>query len=123
MTNKWKDIGTLLLEYGLITDNDLKEGVKLQKETGLRLGEALAKLGKISMEDIDWVLSKQLDIPFVIVEDITPNYDLLSRFRKEFLIETRYSLSMKQTTGYQLWQRTRLINPLSPLSRNLSVKR
>jgi len=89
MSNKWKDIGTLLLEYGLIIDKDLKEGIKLQKETGLRLGEALVKLGKISMEDIDWVLSKQLDIPFVIVEDITPNYELLSRFHKEFLIENK----------------------------------
>jgi hypothetical protein len=89
MSNKWKDIGTLLLEYGLMTDNDLKEGIKLQKETGLRLGEALVKLGKVSMEDIDWVLSKQLDIPFVIVEDITPNCELLSRFPKEFLIENK----------------------------------
>jgi hypothetical protein len=83
MSNTWKDIGTLLLEYGLIAEKDLTEGVKLQKETGLRLGEALVQLGKISMEDIDWVLSKQLDIPFVIVEDISPNYELLNKFQKD----------------------------------------
>ena len=87
--SKWKDLGTLLLEYGLISNSDIKEGLKLQKETGLRLGEALAKLGKISMEDIEWVLSKQLDVPFVIVEDITVNMDLLYRFQKEFLIDNR----------------------------------
>jgi len=89
MSDKWKDLGTLLLEFGLLTDNDLEEGIKLQKETGLRLGEALVKLGKTSMEDIDWVLSKQLNIPFVIVEDVTPNYELLNKFHKEFLIENK----------------------------------
>ena len=87
--SKWKDLGTLLLEYGLITNDDLKEGLKIQKEAGVRLGEALVKLGKVTMEDIDWVLSKQLDIPYVIVEDITVNIELLGKFPKEFLIENR----------------------------------
>ncbi len=87
--SKWKDLGTLLLEYGLITINDLHEGLKLQGQTGLRLGEALVKLGIVSMEDIDWVLSKQLDIPYVIVEDINVNIELLEKFPKEFLIENR----------------------------------
>lgn len=87
--SKWKDLGTLLLEYGLINIHDLNEGLALQKETGLRLGEALVKLGKVSMEDIDWVLSKQLDIPYVIVDDINVNVEILGKFPKEFLIENR----------------------------------
>lgn len=87
--SKWKDLGTLLLEYGLINGGELNEGLKLQSQTGLRLGEALVKLGKVSMEDIDWVLSKQLDIPYVIVEDINVNVELLGKFPKEFLIENR----------------------------------
>jgi type IV pilus assembly protein PilB len=87
--SKWKDIGTLLCEYGMINSDDLEEGLKIQKETGLRLGEALVKLGKVSMEDIDWILSQQLDIPFVIVEDVAPNEELLGKFQKEFLIENR----------------------------------
>jgi type IV pilus assembly protein PilB len=87
--SEWKDIGTLLREYGLINDEDLQEGIRLQKETGLRLGESLARLGKVKMEDIEWVLSKQLDIPFVIVEDITVNTDLLKKFEKNFLLKNR----------------------------------
>jgi len=85
----WKDIGTLLLEYGLINTDDLKEGLKIKAQSGLRLGEALVKLGKVSMEDIDWVLSKQLDIPYVIVDDINVNVEILGKFPKEFLIENR----------------------------------
>ena len=58
--SKSKEIGRLLLEYGLINNDDLNEGLKFQKERGLRLGEALAELGKVNMDDIDWVLSKQI---------------------------------------------------------------
>ena len=86
----WKDLGTLLQEYGLITRSDLEEGLKHQKETaGLRLGEALVQLGKISTDDIEWVLSKQLDVPFVIVDDVTVNPDLLYKFPRSFLIDNR----------------------------------
>jgi type IV pilus assembly protein PilB len=88
-TTMWKDIGTLLMEYGLINNDDLKEGLKYQKKTGLRLGEALAELGIVSMEDIDWILSKQLNIPYVIVEDVAANSELLNKFQKKFLIENR----------------------------------
>ncbi len=85
----WKDIGTLLLEYGLITESDLEEGMRHHEKTGLRLGEALAGLGKVTMEDIDYVLSKQLDIPFIIVDDINVNSDLLAKFDKSFLINNK----------------------------------
>ena len=84
--SKWKSIGQLLLEFGLINESDLQEGLDFHKETGIRLGEALVKLRRVSMEDINWVLSKQLDIPFVIVEDIIPNDELFSKFKKEFLL-------------------------------------
>ncbi len=86
---EWESIGKLLLEYGLTNNDDLREGLEMQKETGIRLGEALVKLGKVSMEDINWALSKQLDIPFVIVENIIANDELLGKFQKKFLIENR----------------------------------
>ncbi len=87
--SKWKSIGQLLLEYGLTDDEGLREGLKMHKATGMRLGEAMVKLGKVSRDDINWVLSKQLDIPFVIVEDVIPNDELLGKFSRQFLIENR----------------------------------
>ncbi|UCD34170.1 MAG: hypothetical protein JSU90_07660 [Nitrospiraceae bacterium] len=85
----WKDIGTLLSEFGLITDSDLKEGLRLHREKGIRLGEALVELGKITMEDIDWVLSKQLNIPYVIVDDLNVDTELLGKLPRDFLIANR----------------------------------
>lgn len=87
--SKWIHLGELMLQYGMISREDLEEGMKHKEETKLRLGEALVKLGKVTTEDIDYILSKQLDIPFVIVEDISPNVELLEKFQEEFLIVNR----------------------------------
>jgi type IV pilus assembly protein PilB len=84
-----KNIGDLLLEYGMINNDALQEGLKYQKQMKVRLGEALIRLGKVTEDDIEWILSKQLDIPFVIVENITPDPKLIARFSKEFLLRNR----------------------------------
>jgi type IV pilus assembly protein PilB len=86
---KRKNIGELLIEYGKISEKDLEEALKLQKEFKLRVGETLIKLGKITHDDIEWVLSKQLDIPFVIVEDVSLDHILLFKFQKYFLMKNR----------------------------------
>jgi type IV pilus assembly protein PilB len=85
--DKKKSIGELLVEYGMITVDDLDEGLKRQKEMGMRLGETLIQLGKVRREDIEWILSKQLDIPFVMVEDVTVDAELLNKFPRELLIK------------------------------------
>lgn len=87
--DKKKSIGDLLIELGKISQEDLEEGLRLQKVFNLRLGETLVKLGKITMADIEWVLSKQLDIPFVIVENINIDQGLLYKFSKELLVKNR----------------------------------
>lgn len=86
---KKKNIGQLLLKYKIISRDDLNKGLLFQKKTSLRLGEALVKLGKITTEDIEWILSKQLEIPFVIVENIDIDRELAGKFPKEFLISNR----------------------------------
>jgi hypothetical protein len=84
---KRKSIGELLLEYRKISEEDLAEALQAQKKFKLRLGETLIKLGKVAVEDIEWILSKQLNIPFVMVENVTVERKLLSRFTKEFLVD------------------------------------
>lgn len=81
-----KNIGELLVEYRKISGDDLAEALRLQKDFGLRLGETLIRLGKVRAEDIEWILSKQLNIPFVIVEDVPVENRLLRKFPEEFLV-------------------------------------
>lgn len=86
---KRQSIGSLLVEYGLITNDDLEEALALQGDTGRKLGEVLIDQGKITQQDIEWILSKQLDIPYIIVDEAGVDKALLSRFKKDFLIENR----------------------------------
>ncbi len=89
MNNKTAKLGSLLIQYGLITEDDLNDGLKLQKLMGLKLGETLIKIGKITEENVQWVLSKQFDIPFIILEHVNPDSDLIVKLPKNFLMENR----------------------------------
>ncbi len=86
---KRKNIGTLLLEYGKVSNDTLEDTLRLQKKSGLRLGDLLIRRGAVTQDDIEWVLSKQLDIPFVIVENINLDACLLNKFKREFMLSNR----------------------------------
>lgn len=67
--NRRLRLGDLLIEYGVITKEQLQEGLKIQKETGIKIGEALIKLGYLTNQNINEVLEYQLGIPFIRIEE------------------------------------------------------
>jgi len=60
-----KKLGSLLVDAGIITQEQLDEVLAVQKETGKKLGELLLEKGLISNDDIIQVLEFQLGIPHV----------------------------------------------------------
>jgi type IV pilus assembly protein PilB len=58
-------LGELLTKAGLISQDQLKEALKTQKETGGKLGETLIKLGFVAEEDITECLSQQFGVPSI----------------------------------------------------------
>jgi len=58
-------IGFILLNSQIITESDIAAALEEQRKSGCRMGEALVHLGIVTLEDIDWALSNQLNIPFV----------------------------------------------------------
>jgi len=58
-------LGELLTKANLITQDQLKEALRAQKETGGKLGETLIKLGFVSEEDITECLSQQFGVPSI----------------------------------------------------------
>ena len=84
-----KPIGTLLVEYGYVKEEDIQAALSEQERYGGKIGEILVRMEKVSSEDIEWVLSKQLDIPFIIVDDSVANPDLIKLFPKDFLMINR----------------------------------
>lgn len=52
-------LGDILVEQGIITEEQLKESLEYQDETGARLGEALAHLGYVSTDELADALAWQ----------------------------------------------------------------
>ena len=60
-----KKLGKLLLEVGLITEEQLKHAIEVQNKTGEKLGKVLIKLGYVTESQILEALEFQLGIPHV----------------------------------------------------------
>src|SRR5881392_1595295 len=58
-------LGELLTKASLISQDQLKDALKHQKESGSKLGETLIKLGFVSEEDITECLSQQFGVPSI----------------------------------------------------------
>lgn len=70
--NQYADfsIGALLLKMGKITQVDAERILKLQLEKNIRFGEAAKSLGLITEGDIQRVLARQFDYPYLPQHDI-----------------------------------------------------
>ncbi|MEQ1882845.1 MAG: chain length determinant protein tyrosine kinase EpsG [Burkholderiales bacterium] len=59
-------IGALLVDSGRITPEEADRVMRLQREKGMRFGDAAIKLGLITSVDIDRVLAQQFECPFLV---------------------------------------------------------
>ena len=85
-----KLLGELLVERGLLPEDDLQKALQLQRERKGRLGKVLLDLGYISQLDLLTVLSEQLGIPLVDpaeLKDVPMEASVLpSGFLSQFLV-------------------------------------
>jgi len=58
-------LGSMLVSSGLITDDQLKKALSVQKTEGGRLGSILVKLGFVQEDKLMTFLSKQYGVPYV----------------------------------------------------------
>ena len=58
-------LGDLLLKQKLITQEQLETALKLQREEGGKIGEALVRVGAVSESDITETLSQQFGVPSI----------------------------------------------------------
>ena len=63
MEEKKPRLGELLVEYGLINSNQLKEALRRQAQVGGQIGSILIEMGFITTDDLLNFLSKQLGVP------------------------------------------------------------
>src|SRR5512143_1726438 len=58
-------LGSMLVSSGLITDDQLKKALSVQKTEGGRLGSILVKMGFVQEDKLMTFLSKQYGVPYV----------------------------------------------------------
>lgn len=60
-----RSIGAILMDSGALTPEDAERVLLLQKEQGLRFGEAAIRLGLLSEADIQYALSRQFSYAYL----------------------------------------------------------
>jgi type IV pilus assembly protein PilB len=79
---KTKNIGEILLDYHLITKEQLARGVEEQRKSEKRLGEALTDLGFVSEEKLARALSAQLGIPYTDLSSVVVEPEAIDLFKE-----------------------------------------
>ena len=80
--NKKIRIGELLIEFGVITQEDLNNALEIQKKTGSKLGEVLVSYNFASEELVLAALSEQFGIEIIELVLDPPNPDVLKQYEK-----------------------------------------
>lgn len=82
MTKKLR-LGEILVGSGIISDQQLRQGLAYQNQWGVQLGEALVTLGFITEVDLLKVLAKQLQLPAVNLAKTFISPDTIKMVRAE----------------------------------------
>ncbi len=81
-------IGEMLIEKGVLAQDDLDRALEIQKERGDKLGKILTDLGFVAPREVLLAISEQLDIPLVSAQDfpsVLPDLERITpRYMRQF---------------------------------------
>ena len=71
-------IGDMLVDAGVITQEDLQRGLELQKTSGRKLGETLVEEGIVNDEVLARLLAEQLGMEMIDIQSISIPEEVLN---------------------------------------------
>lgn len=87
--NKRKRLGEILVDMGIITQDQVEAALKIQKQEGGLLGAVLIKMKFVTESDIAIALAKQNSIPYIPVNVCEINKTILK------LVDASYALAKR----------------------------
>jgi receptor protein-tyrosine kinase len=124
-------IGAILIDSGKLTLENAERILHLQKEQGLRFGDAAVKLGLLSNEHIQYALARQFDYPYLMKGDGAISDELIAAYQPfspqvEALRALRSQLMLRWYTGDDMHKALVVASPghregRSYLAANLAV--
>jgi type II secretory ATPase GspE/PulE/Tfp pilus assembly ATPase PilB-like protein len=85
-----KQLGELLKEKGLITEDHIRYALQEQKITQERLGELFERLGFVTEHDVVATLSEQSGVPYLDVDTVIPQEAVLKMFNKNLCLNNLF---------------------------------
>jgi receptor protein-tyrosine kinase len=99
-----RSIGAILVDAGKLRLSDAERIIRMQKERGLRFGDAAIELGLVTDADIQFALARQFDYPYLVVGESNASAELVAAFEPfgaqvEALRALRSQLMLRWFTG------------------------
>ena len=126
-----RSIGAILIDAGRLRPEGAEQILRLQKEEGLRFGEAGIKLGLITEADIHQALSRQFDYSYLLPGESSVSEELVAAYNPfspqvEALRGLRSQLMLRWFTGEPEKKALAVVSPdrgegRSYLAANLAV--
>jgi hypothetical protein len=85
-----KKLGEILVEEGILKDEQIQEALKRQRATGELFGEALVQLGYLSEMDIARTIVKQFGLPYIDVSKYRIPKDALHAVPADLMIQNQF---------------------------------
>jgi len=79
--HKDRSIGALLVDAGKLMPEGAERILRLQKEQGMRFGEAAVTLGLASEADIQQALSRQFDYPYLTAGEAAVSEEIVAAYK------------------------------------------
>lgn len=109
--NKKIRLGDILIEAGVITKEQLKKALEVQKKKGLKLGETLIELDYTTEVEIANALHRQLNYDYVILSERRIDKDIIKLVGEDIL--RKYSvMPFEFKQGFPNILRVAMSNPL-----------
>jgi type II secretion system protein E len=86
MIRKRKELlGEMMIDRGLITHEQLEDGLQISKKSGERIGESLIKLGFATSEEVLTTLAQQLNLPFIKLKNYQIHPSVIEKIPAKFV--------------------------------------
>ncbi len=66
LTRNDRSIGSILIDAGRLKPEAAEAVLRIQREQGIRFGDAAMQLGLVTPADIEWAISLQFDYPYLL---------------------------------------------------------
>jgi len=80
-TGAGPSIGAILIDAGRLSAEGAEQILRVQKEQGLRFGDAALQLGLLGEDDIRFALSRQFDYPYLQAGDASLSHELVAAYK------------------------------------------